>query len=271
MRERLRVRFRRGALAFGAIALLGTGLLLVRGAEARDSRNKPPPDAAEPAAVDNALAAIRQTSAVIEGTIEALDAEFADDTGPWTRVTFSDVKVHFGKLPLEKLSFVRRGGEYPDGRMLLVSHSPEFVRGGRYLVFLRNTSWNLTPVVGEYAFRFEKAEDGRELLIAPDGGAVIDFDAEGPRVSEALYAPLDLNGSPPERLKEIPLPKQTLDARSLVKSVEAFLSATGLEITGPFFDEPVTRAKVLPVAMMPGDKPGEDSDKPSEADRDPGQ
>jgi hypothetical protein len=56
-----------------------------------------------------------------------------------------------------------------------------------------------------------------------------------------------------------------------LKSIDAFLSATGLEISGPFYDEPATREKRLPVALKPGDPPGKDSEEPSEADRDPGQ
>jgi hypothetical protein len=267
MRQGLRVRVWRAALALGAVSLLGAGLLLVGVAEAQDTRNKPPADAAKPGPVENALGAVQQTAAVVEGTVQTLDPEFAEDTGPWTRVTLTGVVVHFGEAPAEKLSFVRRGGQYPDGRTLHLSHSPEFVRGAHYLVFLRNTSWNLTPVVGEYAFRFEKGEDGRELLIAPDGGVVVDFDADGPVVSAALFSPQDMNGSPPERLKEVPLPRQTLDSRTLLKSVQAFLAATGLKISGTFYDEPATRAKRLPVALKPGDPPGPDSEEPSQPDR----
>src|SRR5690349_25088329 len=95
----------------------------------------------------NALSALSQTALVVEGTVKEAVSEFSEDTGPWTRFELSEVVVHFGEGKLERLALLQRGGNHPDGRMLVVSTSPQLVVGARYLVFLRNTSWNLTPVV----------------------------------------------------------------------------------------------------------------------------
>jgi hypothetical protein len=270
MLHRLRARVRHGALLFSAVSLvLGASALFTGGASAQDTRTRPPPTAPQPAQVFNALSALAQTALVVEGTVKEAISEFSEDTGPWTRFELTEVVVHFGEGKLERLALAQRGGNYPDGGMLVVSTSPEFVVGARYLVFLRNTSWNLTPVVGDYVFRLE-TEDGRQLLVGPTGGAVVDFDEDGVVLSEPLYAPADLNGSPPERLKE-PLPARTLDVTQLSKGVQAFLDAKGLKIAGTYYDEPATRAKRLFVEDVPGKPPTESpgDDLPSDPETRP--
>jgi len=138
----------------------------------------------EPRAVDDMRSGIAQTSAIVEGVVSSVRESFDVNQGPWTEVTFSDVTSHFGEAPRE-LTIRQFGGPLPNGRVMVISELPVFEEGGRYLVFLRNTSWNLSPVVGPLAFRLHTV-DGRAVLTTQEGNAVTSLDAGGIGVGPKL-------------------------------------------------------------------------------------
>lgn len=207
------------------------------------SANKPPSSAPEPQAVPDLSSALAQTSAIVEGVATTITSEYSDAGGPWTAVTLSPVKAHFGTAPKE-LVIRQFGGELPDGRILLRSHQVRFVAGKTYIVFLRNTSWNLSPIVGELAFRVE-AVQGQEMLVANNGSAVTDVASASLKMSDAIFEKPDLNGQAPGLAKTAagqPIPS-TLDRSSFIASLGRQIKASGATISGPFFDEPAGNFK----------------------------
>ena len=209
---------------------------------------RPPPDAPASARIHNGLSAIAQTSAIVEATLDRTAVEYAPGTGPWTRFEFSNVAVHRGDFSGETLSFVQQGGLLPDGRLMVLSHVPRFIAGERYLIFLRNTSWHLSPVVGEYAFRMAY-EAGRQLLIGQNEGAVVGAGEKGIRLSEPLFARPNLNSATrPQRLHTQRTPGSVLSVDSVLQWVDALSSIRGVAVGGRFYAEPKTRSAEIPVA-----------------------
>ena len=206
---------------------------------------RPPPDTPPAARVDSALSVIGQTAAIVEATVQRIGTEFADTTGPWTRVELKDVVVHRGKALATSLVHV--GGSYPDGTKLSVSHVPTFAEGERYLLFLRNTSWYLSPIVGSYAFRLVK-EDGKELLISAEGSAVIRFDLEGAVLSDRIFETHDL-WKGPVRLVDRGAPEHAFGVQALLREVDRHAKALGSSIGGTFYGEPPSRAFPSRVAV----------------------
>jgi hypothetical protein len=218
--------------------------------------SRPPPEgAAPPRQISNLADAILQTSAVIEATVRDITYEFSDAEGPWTRIVLGDVTAHFGRAPTA-LELFQFGGQLPNQRMMAAAELPVFVRGARYVVFLRNTAWNISPVVGGLALRVENV-DGNELLVASHGETVIGLGAGGVDFAEALFEPAPYSGRPAVR-NEVTLsslPGRPLDRRSFVAALRAELDAQNLSITGPFYDRPAGGFTWRRQAMVPHGQP----------------
>lgn len=252
MTRRITSHLRGGAALAAVMAMAAVFLELVPA-----SAETPPPPPS-PVAVTNTLSALAQTAAIVEGTVTQVRSEYAADTGPWTNVTLSDLVVHRGEVRSgaqpSTLVLTQRGGERPDGRVLKVSHVPQFVAGARYVVFLRNTSWNLSPVLNEVALRVETAEDGRTLLVGPDQGAVIDLNPTGLRFSAPLYSKSELTLAAPQRLAREPAPAGVFGTQDLLRQVDALSNVLGVGVSGHFYAQPASKAKRLPVAAPTGAK-----------------
>lgn len=210
-----------------------------------------PASAPMPTLVSNTPSALAQTAAVVEGTVSGISTEYTPETGPWTRYTLSNVVVHRGVAPGGAISFVQQGGDYPDGTRLLVSTNPNFQLGGRYVAFLRNTGWTISPIVGKFAFRVE-SENGQEVLIDQSGSAVVDVTVSGIQASERLYEPVDLSGLPSRRNRTILPAGRAMSVRSLLTSIDAHLEISGLSIAGAFYNEPRTRNGLIPQVSAVG-------------------
>lgn len=154
---------------------------------------------AAPRAVHDLASALAQTAAVVEATVVELGAEYNDAEGPWTRVVLRDVKAHFGRAP-KQLELWQFGGVLPSGRVMVAAELPVFSKGARYVLLLRNTSWNLSPVVGLYAFRVENV-DGVEALIGNDGQPLVGLDASGVSYGAAMFEPAPYDGQPAARVR----------------------------------------------------------------------
>ncbi|NPD23304.1 hypothetical protein [Corallococcus exiguus] len=204
-----------------------------------------------PRAVDSLLSLFDQTASVVEGEVTDVRSEYSPRTGPWTVVTLGNVRAHLGAAPRE-LRLKQAGGVLPDGRQLVVSHVPRFVRGARYVVFLRNTGWSLSPVLDEHAFRVESVA-GREVLVGAEGGLVAGMGSAGVRQTAPVFETVDLMGARPALRAEaqargVP---EGMEREAFLSLLQNHLRARGLTVTGAFREEPVTTASSMSVPVTP--------------------
>jgi hypothetical protein len=245
----------------GSAWLVGALTLAIAGQA--DAAGRPPADAPKPRAVSDMDSALSQTSTIVEGTVTALHYDYNDRDGPWTTVMLSNVRAHAGSAPAQ-LQLRQFGGRTNRGTMVVASELPVFVQGKRYVVFLRNTSWNLSPVVGDFALRVERVNQA-ELLITADGEPVTGVGERGLTVGPVLFGPHELDGSPPKLLPlaraaalppTVSPPRPTggsgsattvvapaaavvgLDRASFVTAVNLRARAIGVRVGGAFWDQP---------------------------------
>jgi hypothetical protein len=231
----------RAALA-GLIAMPGSLAALGAG-PAQTVHQSPPPTARQPYQVTDLKSAVDQTAVIVEGLVSDIQYEYSDEDGPWTRVILSDVQAHFGEAEL-RVEIRHFGGPLPNGKVLVVSDLPEFVQGKRYIVFLRNTAWNVSPVVGDLALRVETL-DGAEVLVSADGQALTGVSAEGLTLGPTLFESPDLNGAQPKALGQgLPSRGATLlDRAAFLDALGSTLTAKGLTVGGTFYDRPAGEFK----------------------------
>jgi hypothetical protein len=193
----------------------------------------------QPDRFDSLLRVLDQTAIVAEGVVTDVQNEYSPDTGPWTVVTLSQVTTHFGSAQ-SQLTIRQLGGPMPNGRVLSVSHQTAFLKGKKYLVFLRNTGWHLSPVVGGYAFRYELV-GGLDVLVDRDGSAVTGFDASGVLLSEPVF-----EGPRPDNAAPVALANaaqkvsgKALDGPTFVDALRSQLSLRGMKISGSHSERPM--------------------------------
>ncbi len=220
-----------------AALVLGSAVRL-EVAQAQVANHQAPATARKAAPITDLASAVRQTAAVVEGVVSDIRYDYSDEAGPWTRVILSDVYAHFGSVP-ETVEIRHFGGPLPNGRLMIAAELPVFVRGGRYVVFLRNTAWNVSPVVGDLALRVETLGDA-EVLVKSDGQAVTAVGPRGVEVGAALFASPELDGTAPKALYESvsALARAPLDRWSFVEALGATLAEEGLAVEGAFYDRP---------------------------------
>ena len=205
--------------------------------------NWPPPTARKPLPVKDLHGAVDQTAAVVEGLVTDIQYDYSEEEGPWTRVILSDCQAHFGSAP--PLVEIRHfGGPLPNGRMMVAAELPAFVKGKQYIVFLRNTAWNVSPVVGDLALRVETV-DGTEVLVNSDGQVVTEIGPRGVELGPALFEGLELDGTPPKALGRSlsAFDRKPLDRQSFVEALRANLETHGLTVAGTFYDRPAGEFK----------------------------
>lgn len=144
---------------------IGIASLSLTPVEAR----KPGPAVPGASGVRNLAEAAKQTAAIVEGTVVAVENDYSDTTDAWTKITLSDLKTHRGSVSTgaepKTITILQRGGEAPGGVLVRVSHISNFTIGERYILFLRNTAWNMSPYVGA-PLRVAQA-DGKQFLVEP--------------------------------------------------------------------------------------------------------
>jgi hypothetical protein len=218
---------------------------------------RPPPAASGVAMpVEDLQSALSQTSAVIEALVTAIQYEYTDDQGPWTRVTLANVRPLFGSAP--SVAEIRHfGGPLPDGRLVVASELPVFVEGKEYLIFLRNTKWNLSPIVGDLALRVE-AVDGNEVLVNTDGQAITGVGPAGLSLGPALFDGPQRDGSAPQALPAglNLLEQKPPDRARFVDTLRAAMAAQDLKVAGTFSERPAGEFKWRgqPAVASPGDQ-----------------
>jgi hypothetical protein len=238
-------------LAATLVALIGIAAGRAGAAQAQPIAQPAPAGAARPRAVTDLASAVTQTAAVIEATVAELRNEYREAEGPWTRVVLRDVVVHLGgpgalggsggggPRTLELWQF---GGTLPSGRMMVAAELPVFVAGQRYVLFLRNTSWNVSPIVGELALRVEKAA-GAEVLVTSAGHPVVGVTAAGPALGAALFEPAPYGGGGVAVKrgadgKEVAVAAGALDRRGFLAAVKTQLAQQKLAVSGATLPRP---------------------------------
>jgi hypothetical protein len=226
-----------GLLTVFSIAVLGGSEALAKA---------PPANARLPQSAGSMDAILDQTAAVIEGEVSDITSTYDEKSGPWTQVTLTRVKAHLGEVQEPRLTLRVRGGPLPDGRVIVIPELPSFVRGKRYLVFLRNTSWSWSPVIGDLALRFETVA-GREVLVDSRGLPCVGMDTAGLRFGDkALFVPTmeaRLQGVAPaeqagNRVEDV---RAAVSGADLAQQLKGELTSRRRSLDVTFFDEPAPR------------------------------
>jgi len=125
------------------------------------------------------LDALVSTAVIVEGSVTEHTYTYDAAAGPRTVATLSEVRAQLGNYRGNTLQVANLGGPITERRWLFIPELPRLTDGTRYLVFLTNSAWFYSPVVGEYVFRLEPGPRGSDVLIAPSGHAVTGITAEG--------------------------------------------------------------------------------------------
>lgn len=141
---------------------------------------------------------LQQLHSVAEGTVEDIHFDMDDCWGPRTVVTLGKTRSLIGAAVPARVELYTFGGPLPGGSYLEVSELPRFVLGARYLVFLRNTDWRYSPVMGDMAYRAERIA-GKDVLVSTGGRAVTGLGADGIETDTAA-----LTHSVGQRVKGLP-------------------------------------------------------------------
>ena len=215
-----------------------------------------------PTPADTLAAVLRQTAAVVEGDVEDVSFHFDEVEGPRTVAIVTNLFVHLGSLgkaPPSSMEIRSFGGFLPDGREITATHVPELAPGKRYVLFLRNTEWTLSPIAFGHVFRLDTVGTKRALvdaygrLVLGVGATQI---AAGPFVW--LRPNEGLDPATPERLApwitEADV-ERGADAEELAEELRAFARATGAWPQGSFSPAPVSagpwRRVTTPRAPLP--------------------
>lgn len=225
------------ALALAAITL--DSMTRTTGVEAQVVREPFPTAPTGPAPVVDLQSAARQTAAIVDGIVADIKYDYSEEDGPWTTVILAKVRPLAGAAP-ETIALRHFGGPLPNGGVMVAAELPVFVRDKEYIVFLRNTEWNVGPVVGDLAFRVDTVDD-REVLVNSDGQPVLQVGPYGFDLGQAVFEGPQRDGSAPKPIEgSLKALARTppLDLASFTKSLESNLAAQGLRIEGAFSEKP---------------------------------
>jgi hypothetical protein len=257
-------RIRQGVYLAAALTLAAVSFdhLSYRSVQAQDVRI---PLALEPgklAPADDLRSAVSQAAAIVEGIVTDIQYEYSEEQGPWTRVILSKVRAISGAAP-ETIELRHFGGPLPKGALMVAAELPVFVRDRQYIVFLRNTSWNVSPVVGDFAFRVDNV-DNAEVVVNSDGQPVIQLSTRGIEFGPTLFEAFDTDGSAPKAITGSlrAIDYKPLDREGFTASLVSTLDAQGLRATGTFIEKPAGEfnwrrqtASASPLAPPPVDVP----------------
>ena len=124
-----------------------------------------------PQALTDLASHIRQLNAIVLADVRDISTSYDRCVGPRTVLHLGNVRSLLGSPHTDTMQLRVFGGPLPNGRYVQASESPRYVGGRRYLLFLFNTDWRFSPVIGDLAFRVENIA-GREVLVSPNGQGV---------------------------------------------------------------------------------------------------
>lgn len=135
-----------------------------------------------PAPVHSSEQMLAQTATIFRGVLKEVHFTYDDCAGPRTNYVFSDSTTMTGAQVQPQVTVRVFGGPTPYGTWAEISEHPQLALDSEYVVFLRNTDWTYSPIVGNLVFRREML-GGREVLIDPTGHAVTGWGDNGPLLS----------------------------------------------------------------------------------------
>lgn len=233
-----------GALALAAVALDYTTRTNVHAQLVREPiltgpiALAPLADPQKAAPVEDLQSAARQTAAIVDGIVTDIRYDYSEEDGPWTTVILSKARALAGSAP-EAIAIRHFGGPLPNGGFVVASELPVFVRDREYIVFLRNTTWNVSAVVDDLAFRVDTV-DSTQVLADSDGQPVLQVGPAGFERGPRLFDDFQRDGSAPKPLDGglRTLTRAPLDRDGFIKSLLGNLAAQGLQIGGTFSEKP---------------------------------
>lgn len=173
---------------------------------------------------------IGQTGAVIEATVAESVNDYSEENGPWTTYALSDVVVHLGTFP--KGMLIRQvGGTYPDGKRLGCSAVVPLAEGERYLLFLRNGNWTLSPVLAQLVLRITQVGQ-REVIALPHGSVAVGFNSSGIVESEVVLERKEGNGEADRLAPAATLPTSALARGGFISALKYEIALRGLSVRG---------------------------------------
>jgi hypothetical protein len=201
-------------------------------------------------------AVIDQTAAVVTGLVTNVNETYNEREGPRTLVTLSSLAVLWGSFDASTVTLKMFGGTVPGHRGRVdETHIPTFVDGKRYVVFLSNRDWRLSPVTARQAYLIERVHS-KDLVVTFDGHAVFGIDdIQGPSRSFAVYRI-------PDEVEEdfVPTVDASITPAMLTRgySVGEFASALrtwgsrrGIAVHGTFNDQPYSTGNWRIIAAAP--------------------
>lgn len=189
-------------------ALLSAGLAAAMACTSRVDFVRFPGDTTgivRPQALVDLPSVIRQLNAIVQADLRDISTDYDRCAGPRTVLHLAGVRSLLGGPHTDTMSLRVFGGPVPGGRYADISESPRYQVGRRYLLFLFNTDWRFSPVIGELAFRVEPVA-GTEVLISPDGLGVTGVSPLGVETrTRILYLPEGLPGIGAVRVAPTPV------------------------------------------------------------------
>jgi hypothetical protein len=257
-------RIRQGVFLAAALALAAVSFdhFSNNSVQAQDVRIPLPLEPGKLVPADDLRTAVSQTAAIVEGVVTDIQYDYSEEQGPWTRVILSKVRALSGEAP-ETIEIRQFGGPLPKGALMVAAELPVFVRDREYIVFLRNTSWNISPVVGDFALRVDKVDDG-EVVVNSDGQPVVALGGRGIEFGPIVFQPFDTDGTAPKAIAGSlrAIDYKPLDRARFTTSLISTLDAQGLRAAGRFIEKPTgefnwrrNAASASPLAPPPIDVP----------------
>jgi hypothetical protein len=245
----------RTLLGAGAVALVLVQLSHVRPVDAAGQPGVPPRNPHYPWH-RSYTAVIDQTAAVVAGLVTRVEEAYNEREGPRTLVTLSSIAVLWGTYDAPSVTLKVFGGTVPGHRGRVdEAHIPTFVEGSRYVVYLSNRDWRLSPVTARQAYVIQRVHD-TDLVVTLDGHAVFGIDdIEGPRRSFLVYRiPDEVEDGFVPTVDESVTPdmvKRAYSVREFAEALRTWGSRHGVAVHGAFNDQPYTSGSWRIVAARP--------------------
>lgn len=128
-----------------------------------------------------------QTAIVFSGVLKEVRFTYDPCAGPRTHYIFEEATTLIGTPIRGELTLKSFGGPTPNGRWMAWSEGQGLALHSRYIVFLRNTDWTYSPILGDLAYRIERVA-GREVLVNSTGRAVVGWGGTGPILSAVVVS-----------------------------------------------------------------------------------
>lgn len=211
-------------------------------------------------------AVVDQTAAVVQGIVTDVKETYDEKQGPRTLVTLSRLTTLWGEFRSPAITLRLFGGSLPRRGRVDEMHIPTFVRGIRYVVFLSNREWRLSPVTAHQAFIVERVRN-KDILVTTDGYAVYGIDdATGPIRRFVVHRI-------PDQINENFVPKidprvtaqmvlRAYSPREFAEDLKSWARRNSVSVSGTFNDQPYMASSNWRVnKAVPDRNVGADKDK----------